>query len=967
MKEIASLDGGSAKKSANKKAAGKALKTGVKYDSRPFFAFAATLVLYLFAIVIYKKYPLGADSVLISDLQGQYAPFLALLRSKIIGLKDVPSDHLISYISYSFKLGLGKNLIGSLGYYMSSPFNLIYLFIDETQVITAVMAIIVLKMSLSSSFMCLFLGKRINDGKSLWPVLFGIMYAFSLYSQAFLFQIMWLDGYMLLPLLLYFTEKFIKEQKYLGLTVTLLVLFVSNYYVAYMVGIACFLYLCVRLFEESVPFKKALCIGFRYVLDAVFTALITAVLLVPVGLDTIRNADRTIVNHSNNLLTYSPLTFIHFMVQGEAKEFNDVLPGNYPFLFICIPVVMLMLLYFISPVFKGRERKIHAVCVIGAVLSTVLYPLDKAWQVFDDPNWYWHRQAFVFLPLFLIISVKAMMRIKELARKDMIKAALSMFAVVVIDVSCGRLSGQPNLMLFNLLFVLAYAGLLAGFGVEKWPDQLRDMPKMLSPLLSGIICFELVFAGPVLSSGIDTFTLSGGDAASYNTSLKVEQEYGATAEQINKGTGAFRAETEVFSDYTLQNYVEDGEAIYGNYNGLTFFNSSSNKELHHFTKQLGMITSYNYFALRHYYACPSVDSFFSVGAVSSRQGLEFYQPNGEDSYGTGLKFYENGNALPLAFTADKDAMSFDFYRLEKDGTEKDYIKFQNDWYRSMFPGEFTEDFFIGLDESVTGEATIANGFFYDAGEYQSNKEFLMRSGSPKTGPADDDPIGLEDTAAYDLRANMTTIYRTNSKAPIVLEYEFKAPSNDEIYCALVTGRILNGTKIYVNGIKVEDFDANAYYSHIFRVGHFTEGEDVKVTFLTTEESWSYLNIRFAAFDNEKFTSQMNMVNKAKVNTVTVSDGYAKFSVDGAEPDEMVLTTIPYEDGWQLYIDGAPAEIRAYQNALIAFDVPSGSHTAELVFTAPGLKLGAEVSCAGIVLLAAFIVIDKTISKKKKTQ
>ena len=82
---------------------------------------------------------------------------------------------------------------------------------------------------------------------------------------------------------------------------------------------------------------------------------------------------------------------------------------------------------------------------------------------------------------------------------------------------------------------------------------------------------------------------------------------------------------------------------------------------------------------------------------------------------------------------------------------------------------------------------------------------------------------------------------------------------------------------------------------------------------------------------------------------------------------MVLTTIPYEDGWQLYIDGAPAEIRAYQNALIAFDVPSGSHTAELVFTAPGLKLGAEVSCAGIVLLAAIIVIDKTISKKKKTQ
>ena len=82
---------------------------------------------------------------------------------------------------------------------------------------------------------------------------------------------------------------------------------------------------------------------------------------------------------------------------------------------------------------------------------------------------------------------------------------------------------------------------------------------------------------------------------------------------------------------------------------------------------------------------------------------------------------------------------------------------------------------------------------------------------------------------------------------------------------------------------------------------------------------------------------------------------------------MVLTTIPAEDGWQLLIDGQPADYEFYQNALIAFEVPSGSHTAELEFTSPGLKKGALVSCAGIVLLAAFIVIDKNITKRKAKQ
>ena len=97
------------------------------------------------------------------------------------------------------------------------------------------------------------------------------------------------------------------------------------------------------------------------------------------------------------------------------------------------------------------------------------------------------------------------------------------------------------------------------------------------------------------------------------------------------------------------------------------------------------------------------------------------------------------------------------------------------------------------------------------------------------------------------------------------------------------------------------------------------------------------------------------------------DGYVKFNVNGLEANETVITTIPAEDGWQLYIDGSPCDYKVYQNAFISFDAGSGSHTAELVFTAPGLKGGAAVSCAGIVLLAAFVFVDKKRTKMKEKQ
>ena len=393
--------------------------------------------------------------------------------------------------------------------------------------------------------------------------------------------------------------------------------------------------------------------------------------------------------------------------------------------------------------------------------------------------------------------------------------------------------------------------------------------------------------------------------------------------------------------------------------------------MHRFVKQLGLQTNYNYFAVGHTFACPSVDSFFSIGSVSAKRDNNLYRYDGQDSYDSGLKFYANDNVLPLAFAANKAAMDFDYYRLEKDASEKNYYSLQNDWYRSLFPDAFSEDFFIEMDESVTGAPKITNGVFFNLSNYLTREDYIKKN-SPSSSTSDSenkgsDPLGLEKTVDKQLKDNITKLYRENENIPIAVEYEFKAPDTREIYCSLVSGRILDSTEVFVNGIEISEFSSNAFYSQIFRIGSFAEGETVKVSFLCNVDSWSYLNVRFAAFDNEAFASQFAKVDTSKVTPSVVSDGYAKFDISGLGSDETVITTIPAEDGWQLYIDGAPSDYKLYQDAFISFDTGSGSHTAELVFTAPGLKTGAAVTCVGIVLLAAFVVIDKKVSKMKEKQ
>ncbi|MBR6487887.1 MAG: YfhO family protein [Clostridiales bacterium] len=960
-----------------------ALKTKNKPDMRPLLSFFLALALYTFTTIICNKYPTGQYSFILSDLKAQYAPFLALNRARILSLAG-GSDHLISNLTYSFQLGLGKNFMGTFGYYMASPLNLIYLLFDVSQIDLVVIILVILKLCLGSAFMTLFLGTRAADPKTKWPVLLGISYAFSLYAQAFAFQIMWLDGYMLLPLLLYFTERFITRRRYAGLIITLLVLFVSNYYISYMVGIFSFLYLIVRLIELKTDVKKAVGTVVRFVLTAGFTGMCTAVLILPVGIDTIVNSEKTTGSSDPDLIMYSPVTFIKMFLMGEPKEFGDVLPGNYPFLFLNLMVTVSVIIYIVSKVFNGREKTIHILCLIGAILSTGFYYFDKAWQVFDDPNWFAHRHAFVFLPIFLVITLRVLERLSVVPFKDLTRTAVIVGSGLIIVYAIGAYKDEDKIFIYNLIFILVYCFIAAGYGVKKWPDQFRDIPQMISPMLAILVGFEIVFAGPMLTSQIESFTMFSGDAREYISSLHALEEYGMKAAQQNAELGAARAETEHITGYYPLYYAEEGEQIYGNFRNVSFFNSNSNKKMHHFLKQLGYPVNYNYFAISYDQVIPSDDAFLSVGSVASRREISFYEKTGTDSYKNALDFYKAGKTLPIAFAASDSAERFDFYKLEKTADNKNYMAFQNEWYASMFPESFTRDFFVTFENGEIPEPVITNGISYDKNSYRKRDEVIREeraesesaSGSKSSTSAEsdsspvsyDDPIGFEGTVSKELNKKLKTIYRQNSKLPIRVEYKFKAPVASEIYMNLSTARILSATKVYVNGIMVNMFESNCYYSQIFRIGSFDVGEDVTVTILSDEPDWSYIDMRFGYFDYDLFEKQMETVDLTKVKTEALEDGYAKFTVNGLKADEMVITTIPAESGWKMTIDGQPAELGKYQDAFLSFKCPEGTHTVELSFTAPGIKAGAAVSCAGIVCLAAFVLIDKTVlSKRKETK
>ena len=163
--------------------------------------------------------PFGSRNVLTSDLAAQYGPYLIGLKQQLTSGQS---------LFYSRSLGIGANTMGVFGYYLSSPINLVALIFPTSMIQEMVTLIIILKLAFAGAFMTWLLDRKFKSEDKM-SILFGMMYPLCSFVIIFMFNIMWLDGIALLPLLILLTEKFIDRRKtWPVLTLLLLMLFVSG-------------------------------------------------------------------------------------------------------------------------------------------------------------------------------------------------------------------------------------------------------------------------------------------------------------------------------------------------------------------------------------------------------------------------------------------------------------------------------------------------------------------------------------------------------------------------------------------------------------------------------------------------------------------------------------------------------------------------------------------------------------------
>jgi uncharacterized membrane protein YfhO len=355
-----------------------------------------------------------------------------------------------------------------------------------------------------------------------------------------------------------------------------------------------------------------------------------------------------------------------------------------------------------------------------------------------------------------------------------------------------------------------------------------------------------------------------------------------------------------------------------NMNGLSGSTSTLNEETILLLNEMGLCAKSHW--TKYLGGTPVFDSLFGVKYLIT----ENYEsaPLYEElyTYNDDLTAYRNNYALPIAYAVDKSVMKLD----------------------------------------ITGET----------GEMYSPFERMNAMVSAMLGEEDVEIFKEEyDYTEALLNLKKSSIASHSKFAPMVegsvarVTYTINISDSDTLYCYFPSDYIRE-CQFYVNDEHKGTYYGNETY-RIVEVGNFQVGDVVTVTLQLADD---VLYIRedmpyFCYCDSEAFKEYMPQLAENGYNITKHTDTSFEGTISVTEERDLIFTTIAYDEGWNIYLDGKKVEPVKALGGLLAFYAEPGDHQLTMKYCPDVLILGSIISACGVIIFAGIWTIDAMLRRR----
>lgn len=635
------------------------------------FTFAVLMLLFLWKGLA----PFGTKSLVVMDANIQYLDFFSYYKDVLSGDNS---------ILYSFEKTLGGSCIAVFSYYLSSPFNLLLFFFQDSQLHSFFDLAVALKLSLAAMTFAFFSTNRLEkgaDGSLAIFVLTAMGYGLCQYTLAQSSNIMWLDGVYMLPLILLQISNLVRRKKAWPLPFLVGAAIIFNWYSA---GINCIFSAFWFLFEsilyaweEKAGFRHFIRCAVKYVAGMVTGVLMSAALFLPT-IGALRKSTR-------GSLRWDDLKDLSFLGEfpSAIQQYSYGAPSSLGSvaLFCGSLALILALFALFCREISLRKRALFAGLLFGSLLSFYWHPLYTLFSLFQRVGSYHYRYSYtgIFSILFLALIGSQALRTRQQTHRFAVIALVFAAAQVLLHY-CNPTNdlkyvyATAAMIVFSSLLLLAFR-----FAPHRKPHFRKA-------------AWALFLAVGILDLSLNAHYLMkrySADGVTEYQSYRQAQEETISAIQ-SEDDSLYRitqTSTRNVSDNGLTAYYNEGLA-YG-YPSISGYTSSPDDIQREFLDKVG-------YPMDGANMCITDTSILGADSLLGvKYVLSSYDITGlvkiREADGNGKAVYLNPYALPAAFTyTARDVSTAD---------DSNPFAYQNALYRELFG--CTEDLYTPLEYSIT--------------------------------------------------------------------------------------------------------------------------------------------------------------------------------------------------------------------------------------------------------------------------
>ncbi len=927
-----------------------------------------TILFIFLALCIFGTYLVtGHTFILSKDALNQHLPLLAKYREALVSFFHHPRLNF-----WSWQMGLGSDTFQVYSYYtIGDVFSYLALLFPAAKITLAYQVINIIRMyCVGLAFVYFAQHFKFRNSVILMGATTYLVNSFLLY--ACIAQPFFTTPFIIFPLIVVQIERILQEGSPWPLAGAFTWMLVSNYYLAYVLGIGSFLYLVLRVgthYRRTLNYGKAL---LKLAFATITSVLLSAVLLVP-EIIAVTNSTRTGSLFANGLKTY-PLYYYLFLPKSLING------GQWYFMFwsalgiVSIGFIALVYIY-------SRPRKYPLLTIsLGLALIMLLIPAVGAFfngMMSASNRW----TLLIYLPLAMAVCILAE-NIPTLDQKTMavLSWATGIYLIVLIATF---FFDNENDIFMPVIFLI-------GSLMVIW---LIHLNKLAHP-------YRWLLAITMLNAGVNAIYAAFPYNGDFSSSMLSRGEYQAITsnrygnlDQDLKNNSFYRVST------ISQNKIIDGpnldNDLTSGLHNIDSYYSLQNKYLGQFNTSLQNNQYQANIPIRQVDDRTIMNNFFGVKYL-------FVQSNGD-----------NATKIPAGYFLDKatdPVINYDEGQPSNPQSKDEFVPTQTMRYKTnyAFPLLYWQDNYISKKDyqslsPTEKERVLATGVLVDkqaklrgmkAAKLKTHvyplKSELVSNRLNKVNPAKLTYTDSEETYQLQLPELQSKKMQQKLKGselhiefskikytPFSMKEQIAYEQAHLKETVLNPGNVINQRYTHyrywryhvLNGSPDISFKLNvgskfgtatieqarqstlSLFKHVtnstLNIGYYDGKLPTSLTFQPSKLGTYELKYRVVAekLDNNYYR-EVKTLQRHRLEDVKFKRNQVQGTIKTTRPG-VLTSSIPYSTGWSVKVNGKKATTLRTNQAFLGVYLPAGTHHVTFSYELPGIKLGVLLSLIGL--------------------